>query len=90
MASRSRSCKNHPDSFCYICGEFKITDERNRVTEFIQKAYCAYFGIQLGDQDKPWSPCWIPNPGVLCSKPFHPSEVNKMSTRNFWELSGKK
>ena len=21
---------------------------------------------------------------------FHPSEVDKMSTRNFWELSGKK
>ena len=36
MASRSRSCKSHPDSFCYICGEFKITDERNRVTEFIE------------------------------------------------------
>ena len=43
--------------------------------------------------------CWIPNPWVLCSKPlggskvdsaFHPSEVGKMSTRNFWELSGKK
>ena len=42
---------------------------------------------------------WIPNPGVLCSKPlggskvdsaFHPSKVDKMSTRNFWELSGKK
>ena len=42
---------------------------------------------------------WIPNPGVLCSKPlggskvdpaFHPSEVDKMSTKNFWELSGKK
>ena len=42
---------------------------------------------------------WIPNPGVPCSKPlggskvdsaFHPSEVDKMSTRNFWELSGKK
>ena len=37
--------------------------------------------------------------GVLCSKPmggskvdsaFHPSEVGKMSTRSFWELSGKK
>ena len=56
MTSRSRSCKNHPDSFCYICGEFKITDERNRVTEFIQKAYHAYFGVQLGDQDKPWAP----------------------------------
>ena len=22
--------------------------------------------------------------------PFHPSEVDKMSTKNFWELSGKK
>ena len=42
---------------------------------------------------------WIPNPGVLCSKPlggskvdsaFHPSEVDEMSTRNFWELNGKK
>ena len=40
-----------------------------------------------------------PNPGVPCSKPpggskvdsaFHPPEVDKMSTRNFWELSGKK
>ena len=42
---------------------------------------------------------WIPNPGIPCSKPlgdskvdsaFHPSEVDKMSTTNFWELNGKK
>ena len=42
---------------------------------------------------------WISNPGVPCSKPldgskvdsaFYPSEVNKMSTRTFWELSSKK
>ena len=41
----------------------------------------------------------IPNPGVPCSRPpggskvdsaFHPPEVDKMSTRKFWELSGKK
>ena len=41
----------------------------------------------------------IPNPGVPRSKPldgsnfssaFHPSEVKQMSTRDFWELSGKK
>ena len=55
MSSRSRSCKNHPDSFCYICGELKITDERNSVTGFIQKAYHAYFRVQLGNQDKPWA-----------------------------------
>ena len=43
--------------------------------------------------------CWIPNPGVLCSKPlggfrlnsaFHPSKVDQMSTRNLWKLSDKK
>ena len=44
------------DSFCSICSEFKIADKINRVTEFIQKAFHAYFGVQLGDQDKPWAP----------------------------------
>ena len=42
---------------------------------------------------------WIRNQGVPCSKPlggpkidstFHPSEADKTSTRNFWELIGKK
>ena len=45
------------------------------------------------------SRCWIPNPGVRCSNTmggfkvdsaFHPSEVDKMSTRDFWEVKGKK
>ena len=43
--------------------------------------------------------CWIPNSGVPCSKPLggskvdsalDPYEFDQMSTRNFWELSGKK
>ena len=47
-------------------------------------------------KQRPWV---IPNSGVLCLKPlggsevnsaFHPSKVDKMSTRNFWQLSGKK
>ena len=42
---------------------------------------------------------WISNPGIPCSRPLgdskfdsalHPSEVDKMSTRNIWELGGKK
>ena len=46
-----------------------------------------------------WLRPWIPNPQVPFSKPlggsevdsaFHLSKVDKMSTRNFWELSGKK
>ena len=30
------------------------------------------------------------NTGITNDSAFHPSEVDKMSTRNFWELSGKK
>ena len=46
-----------------------------------------------------WLMHWIPNQGIPCSKPlggskvdsaFHLSEVDKISTRNFWELSDKK
>ena len=45
-----------------------------------------------------FSPTGIPNSGVPCLKPmgdskvesaFDPSEVDKMSTSNFWELCGK-
>ena len=46
-----------------------------------------------------WLKGWISNPWVPCSKPlgdskvgtaFHPSEVDEMSIKNFWELSGEK
>ena len=55
--------------------------------------------IQIQSAVFKWLRRWIPNPGVPCSKPLggskvdsaiHPSEVDKMSTRDFWELSGKK
>jgi len=56
MASKGRSCKNKPDVFCYICGEYTLVHNRNPVTCFIKRAYHAYFGIKLGDQDKDWAP----------------------------------
>ena len=34
-------------------------DNRKSITGFVRKAYFAYFGIKLGDQDKPWAPCVI-------------------------------
>ena len=55
MTSR-RCCKNSPNSFCYICGKFTYSSERKEISDFIKRAYLAYFGIPLGDQDKPWSP----------------------------------
>ncbi|KAI6655348.1 hypothetical protein LOD99_2183 [Oopsacas minuta] len=57
MASSSRhKCKNNPDSFCYICGVYTLSRQRRNITSFVKRAYIAYFGIPLGDQDKKWSP----------------------------------
>ena len=38
MTSR-RKCLNHPDKFCYICGEFCTSENRKSVTDFVQQAY---------------------------------------------------
>ena len=47
----------------------------------------------MSDVKALWLRCWISNPGVQCSKPlggskidsaFHPSKVDKISTRNIW------
>ena len=56
MASARRSCRNKPDMFCYICGEYTVAPNRKPVTSFITRAYHAYFGIKLSDQDKTWVP----------------------------------
>ena len=51
--SRRRSCCNDPDSFCYICGEYILKEYKRSITDFVRKVYRAYFGVKLGDQDKP-------------------------------------
>ena len=55
-ASAKRSCRNKPDVFCYMCGEYTIAPNRKPVTSFITRAYHAYFGIKLADQDKACAP----------------------------------
>ena len=49
-------CINSPDAFCYIWGKFTYSSERKEISDFVKRAYLAYFGIPLGDQDKPWAP----------------------------------
>ena len=56
MDSSRRSCRNKPDVFCYICGEYTVVPNRKSVTSFVKRAYHAYFGMKLGDQDKAWAP----------------------------------
>ena len=54
--SRRRSCCNDLDSFCYICGEYILKEHERSITDLVRKVYRAYFGVKLGDQDKPWAP----------------------------------
>ena len=69
MTCIRRKCKLDPDVFCYICGSFATPKQRTTITDFVQKVYHAYFGMKLGDQDKPWA-----YPGLILG-PNLPSEI---------------
>jgi len=56
-----RDCKNHPDIFCYVCGEFTPKSQKRTITTDLRKIYGAYFGCRLGDQEKKWAP------HIICS-----------------------
>ncbi|KRZ68203.1 hypothetical protein T10_4186 [Trichinella papuae] len=51
-----RKCLSSPDSFCHICGSFVVKTKRQKITDFVRKAYFTYFGIKLGAQYKTWAP----------------------------------
>ena len=46
---------NHPDVFYYICGEYTQKASRKPISEFVKRANVGYFGVKLGDQNKPWT-----------------------------------
>lgn len=66
MSSSRRSCLNSPNVFCYICGEYTVAKQRKNITDFVRQAYQAYFGVQLGDQDKSWAPHIVCKTCVEC------------------------
>ena len=49
-------CVNHPDRFCYVCGELTFRSQKRKFTTLVMKAYELYFGIKIGDMDKTWAP----------------------------------
>lgn len=51
-----RECKNHPNNFCYVCGEFTLKSQRKPLTPLLKTVYHFYFDCQVGDQDKDWAP----------------------------------
>lgn len=56
MKKSTRGCINHPDTFCYICGEFTTRKQRRPISKRLKISYGMYFKCQLGDQDKKWAP----------------------------------
>lgn len=56
MDRKRRSCKNSPNSFCYVCGEFTLKSQRRSITDNLKKAHYFYFGCRVGDLDKKLAP----------------------------------
>ena len=46
---------NHPDNFCYVCGEYTPPAHRVKLNSRIRYAYKHYFACQEGDKDKKWA-----------------------------------
>ncbi|KAF5283084.1 hypothetical protein FQR65_LT14101 [Abscondita terminalis] len=56
MSSSRRCCVNNPNTFCYICGEYVAKKFRKPITDYVEKAYVAYFNIKMQILNKPWVP----------------------------------
>ena len=67
----NRACRNHPDRFCYICGTYIFGVKKIGINSFIENAYRAYFGIKLGDPDKPFDKPPLVNRDKIILPPLH-------------------
>ena len=63
MSTKRRQCRNNPDVFCYPCGEYIMVKYQFNARDFIKRAYEAYFGMKLGNQNKSWEPKTKPSLG---------------------------
>lgn len=59
-AKREFKCKNDPQKFCFVCGNYIFTTPVN-FTSSLQTAYRLYFKTDPKNLDKTWTP------NVVCS-----------------------
>lgn len=53
-------CKNSPDNFCYVCGDFiKLVEWKKRISKQHERAYLSYFGFSILNQAKHWAPHFV-------------------------------
>lgn len=50
----SRRCKNSVDVFCYICGNFVLSKQKQNITDFVKRTFHDYFGFSI--ELKSWTP----------------------------------
>ena len=83
MSTKRGQCRNNPDVvvFCYIRGEYMMAKYPFTVRDFTRRAYEAYFGINLGDQDKSWAPHKMCK---HCSETLRFWTQAKVSLMQFW------
>ena len=48
-------CKNNPDMSCYIYGNVVLPNRQAKISDFVKKAFHYYFGVKVGNQDKPFA-----------------------------------
>ena len=46
----------HGESVWIRLGSFTVPSQRMNISEFVKKAYLAYFKLKIGDQGKSWAP----------------------------------
>ena len=59
--SNRRQCKFTANSFCFICGQYMPSKNRDKCSQIaevskLENAYELYFECRVVDQDKPWAP----------------------------------
>lgn len=52
---RPFSCKHSPDSFCYVCGQYDVTESLRPINDRVKQLYSACFGLAV-KEGKPWAP----------------------------------
>lgn len=79
IMSGRRNFLNSADSFCYICGSFTVPSQRTGISDFVKKAYFAYFHVKIGDQDKYWAPHIVCKPCVENLRQWTKGKRNKLA-----------
>lgn len=53
-------CLNSPDLFCYVCGDFTSSHQKEKISSLLIQAYFSYFGnTACKKYNKPWTPSFF-------------------------------